>query len=80
MRAIDFAIMTVLGVNLFEMPNDLLLAKYLQDRHIPLCAAIPCLFQHIGELSTGLSTFFYQASYFRGDGVNLFELRSAQAK
>jgi hypothetical protein len=51
------------GVKSFDCPYDLLLGKYLQDTGVPLFAAIPCLFQHAGEFSTGLGDF-HQASIF----------------
>jgi hypothetical protein len=61
----DFAnYLEIHGVNSFKTPHDLLLGKYSQDSGIPIFAAMPCLFQHVGELSTGLSESFYQASCF----------------
>jgi hypothetical protein len=52
------------GVESYSMPYDLLFREYLQKAGIPLFAAIPSLFQHIGQISTGLSERFHQARSF----------------
>jgi hypothetical protein len=43
------------------MPHDLVLSGYSKKENVPIFAAIPCLVQHIGEVSTGLAGFFHQA-------------------
>ena len=49
------------GVETSRIPHDFLLRDYAQEGNIPIFAAIPCLFQHIGEVSTGLAQFFHRA-------------------
>lgn len=49
--------MRVYGVNTMRHPYDILLRMYLLNFDIPLFAAKPCLFQHVGEISTGLGKF-----------------------
>ena len=50
----------------FRIQHDFLLGEYARKEKIPIFAAIPCLFQHIGEVSTGLAQFFHQAHRFHG--------------
>ena len=47
----------------FSYPYDFLISDYAQQEKVPMFAAIPCLFQHIGEVSTGLG-FFHRAHRF----------------
>ena len=54
------------GVDAMRLPYDLLLKEYLWKEGIPLFAAIPCLFQHVGEISTGLGNF-HKTRQFHGD-------------
>ena len=49
------------GVDSFGMPYDFLISEYSRKQDIAIFAAIPCLFEHIGEVSTGLAGFFHQA-------------------
>ncbi|MGO8928026.1 MAG: hypothetical protein ACLQU3_14235 [Limisphaerales bacterium] len=42
------------GRDIYRMGYDLLLREYLKFTGIPLFATAPCLFQHIGEVGTGL--------------------------
>jgi hypothetical protein len=49
------------GVEEFSIPYDLLLGDYSKKENIPIYAAIPCLVDHIGEVSTGLAGFFHKA-------------------
>jgi hypothetical protein len=49
------------GVDAFSAPYDFLLSDYSQSEQIPIFAAIPCLVEHIGEISTGLAQFFHQS-------------------
>jgi hypothetical protein len=58
------------GVASMRMPYDLLLREYLWQERIPLFATIPCLFQHVGEISTGLG-LFHKARQFRADVMDL---------
>jgi hypothetical protein len=51
------------GVRLCCAPYDLILQEYLSNLQIPLFATIPCLVQHVGEISTGLGDF-HQARHF----------------
>jgi hypothetical protein len=44
-------------VHEFRVPYDFLLREYAEKEGISIFAAIPCLFQHIGEISTGLGIF-----------------------
>ncbi len=52
------------GVEIYRMPYDWLLSEYLRLTGIPLFVTTPCLFQHIGEITTGLSWGFHQAKHF----------------
>jgi hypothetical protein len=52
------------GVDSFVIEYDLLLKEYLYAADIPLFAAIPSLFQHVGRISTGLG-YFHQAQEFQ---------------
>ena len=52
------------GVVNFRMHYDLLLAEFLLRTGIPLFATRPCLFEHIGEVGTGLAPFFHRAGSF----------------
>jgi hypothetical protein len=49
------------GVDAYTEPHDFLLGDYSQEERIPIFAAIPCLVEHIGEVSTGLAQFFHKA-------------------
>jgi hypothetical protein len=49
--------MKAYGVNTMRHPYDILLRMYLLNAGIPLFAAKPSLFQHVGEISTGLGKF-----------------------
>lgn len=48
----------------FRNHYDFLLRDYAEQEKVPMFAAIPCLFQHIGEVSTGLAQFFHRAHQF----------------
>lgn len=52
------------GVDHYRRPYDLLLREYLGACRIQLFATVPCLVQHVGEISTGLGVF-HQASCFQ---------------
>jgi hypothetical protein len=58
------------GVDSMRLPYDLLLRMYLWKERIPLFVTIPCLFQHVGEISTGLGNF-HKSRQFRGDVTDL---------
>jgi hypothetical protein len=58
------------GVDSMRLPYDLLLKEYLWKEGILLFATFPCLFQHVGEVSTGLG-FFHKSRQFRGDVTDL---------
>ena len=47
------------GVEAYSKPYDLVLKDYLVESRTALFAAIPCLAQHIGRVSTGLGTFHH---------------------
>jgi hypothetical protein len=51
-------------VESFQVPYDIAIALHLRQMEIPLFATVPCLAQHIGEVSTGLATFFHRASRY----------------
>jgi hypothetical protein len=54
------------GVDLFRRrPYDFLLGDYARRESIPMFAALPCLVQHIGEVSTGLAQFFHKSPRFQ---------------
>ncbi len=52
------------GVESFRVHYDRLLNEYLRITGVPLFATTPCLFEHIGEVSTGLSVAFHRAGCF----------------
>jgi hypothetical protein len=52
------------GLDSFRKPYDFLLAEYLKRTGVPCFATTPCLFQHIGEVSTGCSRHFIEARHF----------------
>jgi hypothetical protein len=52
------------GVDSFRRPYDGLLQEYLRLTGIPLFVTTPCLFEHIGEVTTGLSWCFHRAGQF----------------
>jgi hypothetical protein len=52
------------GVESFRTAYDYMLREYLILTGTPCFATTPCLFQHIGEVSTGLSMAFARAGYF----------------
>jgi hypothetical protein len=54
------------GVNTIRHPYDILLRIYLLNVNIPLFAAKPCLFQHVGEVGTGLGKF-HKTRQFNSD-------------
>jgi hypothetical protein len=58
------------GVDSMRLPYDLLLKAYVWKEHIRLFAAIPCLFQHVGEISTGLGNF-HKTRQFLSDVTDL---------
>jgi hypothetical protein len=58
------------GVDSMRLPYDLLLRNYLWKESIRLLAAIPCLFQHVGEVGTGLGNF-HKPAQFLGDVTDL---------
>ena len=53
------------GVDKYRLPYDYVLREYMQKSGVSIFATIPCLVQHIGEVSTGLglphSTHHFQA-------------------
>lgn len=51
------------GVQTYREPYDLLLREYLHLRAVPLFATIPCLAQHVGQVSTGLGQFHHAYSF-----------------
>jgi hypothetical protein len=53
------------GVESFRTAYDYLLREFLLRTGIPCFATTPCLFQHIGTISTGLSFKFASAGYFK---------------
>lgn len=53
------------GVDAYRIPYDLVLKEFLKEAGIPLFATFPCLAQHIGEISTGLSAHFHRARRFQ---------------
>jgi len=55
------------GVDSFRTAYDYLLREYLMRTGIPCFASAPCLFQHVGTVSTGLSMKFAKAGFFRRD-------------
>jgi hypothetical protein len=52
------------GVNVYRMPYDWLLSEYLGLTGIPLFVTTPCLYQHVGGVTTGLSWAFHVAGRF----------------
>lgn len=53
------------GVDSFRgRPYDFLLRDYARREGIPMFVALPCLVEHIGEISTGLAQFFHTARQF----------------
>jgi len=52
------------GVDVYRMPYDWLLSEYLRLTGIPLFVTSPCLYQHIGDVTTGLSWGFHRAGKF----------------
>ncbi len=62
--------MRVFGVNTMKHPYDILLRWYLVNGYIPLFAAKPCLFQHVGEISTGLGKFHKTRQFQRDVTTN----------
>jgi hypothetical protein len=58
------------GVDSMRLPYDVLLRNYLWKERIRLVATFPCLFQHIGEISTGLGNF-HKTRQFLSDVTNL---------
>ena len=59
----------IYGVNSLQQRYDLLLRGFLLGKGIPLFSANPCLFQHVGEVSTGLAEFFHKTSRFQSELV-----------
>jgi len=51
------------GVDRHVHPYDLLLRTYLQSHGVSLFATVPCLAQHVGEISTGLGGFHKAANF-----------------
>ena len=58
------------GVDSMQLPYDVLLRNYLWKERIRLVATFPCLFQHVGEISTGLGNF-HQARWFLSDVTDI---------
>jgi hypothetical protein len=58
------------GVDSMRLPYDVLLRNYLWKERIRLLAAIPCLFQHVGEIGTGLGNF-HKTGQFLSDVTDL---------
>jgi len=62
---IDFAdYLRAEGVVLFRTHYDLLLSEFLSRTGVPLFVTLPSLFEHIGEVGTGLAPFFHKAGRF----------------
>jgi hypothetical protein len=57
------------GVDTFRLHYDQLMAEYLNSMGTPLLVTTPCLVQHIGEVSTGLSFAFHRAGCFSRNAV-----------
>lgn len=53
------------GVDTHHHPYDRVLRDYLLEMKIPIFAAMPCLFQHVGEITTGLGGRFHSTSRFQ---------------
>jgi hypothetical protein len=53
------------GVDSFRTAYDYMLREYLLLTGIPCFATTPCLFKHIGVVSTGLSMGFATAAHFK---------------
>lgn len=58
------------GVDSMRLPYDLLLRNYLWKERIRLVATFPCLFRHVGEISTGLGNF-HKTRQFLSDVTDL---------
>jgi hypothetical protein len=52
------------GVDMYRIPLDWLLNEYLRLTGIPLFATTPCLFEHIGDVSSAYNPY-HRAGYFR---------------
>jgi len=52
------------GVETWRTPYDWLLGEYLTMTGIPLFISTPCLFQHIGDISSVFSPGFHRAKHF----------------
>lgn len=52
------------GVDKIRLPYDYLFREYLTQTGTPLFVTTPCLFQHIGAVTTGLSHIFHHAPAF----------------
>jgi hypothetical protein len=59
------------NVHIFRNPIDMLIGEYAWGRNIPLVATTPSLVQHIGEATTGQSTYFHRAGFFM-ESVELY--------
>jgi hypothetical protein len=55
------------AVDSFRCTYDLLLGEYAEREDFPIFVTIPCLVEHIGEVSTGLAQFFHQAKHFKSE-------------
>jgi hypothetical protein len=63
------------GVEAFRTAYDYMLREYLMLTGIQCFATAPCLFQHIGTISTGLSLKFGSTGYFKKTSPNHMQSR-----
>ena len=55
------------SVKTFKRPIDHLLSEYLSNKDIPMFSTAPCLVQHIGRTSEGVSSTFHESRGFVED-------------
>jgi hypothetical protein len=53
------------AVETWRMPYDWLLKEYLCFTGTSIFATVPCLFEHIGDISSTGNTIYHQAGYFK---------------
>jgi hypothetical protein len=63
------------GVETFRTHYDLLLSEYLRFTGIPLFVTTPCLFEHVGDIGTGLAPFFHRAGRISNRKLNTAALK-----